>query len=268
MLINMTKTKVVHVRNKACERTKVKFNIGESILELVPEYRYLGLQLHKHMDFDITVKSLADGANRALGSVIGRTRDNYDLNFASYLQLYHSCVVPIMDYCAGVWGVNGKFTALDSIQHRAIRYYCGVPSKTAVLGYTGDMGWDPIIVRRDVETLRMYNQIVKMSVDRLPRIIMEYDNEQGGQWSNNLKQLLHSLDMTDHWNDRIPINIDQTQSSLRAMYQENSVLRNRSYIHLCNSRKVITLKHIYMQIFPNGNGVSYLRFSQDHWDWK
>ena len=45
---------------------------------------------------------------------------------------------------------------------------------------------DPGIVRRDLETLRSYNQIVRLDADRLPRIVLEQDLKKGGDWSSNL----------------------------------------------------------------------------------
>ena len=184
------------------------------------EYKYLDLYLHECMDMEKTTTMLAESSSRALGGVIGKTRDNYDLSFASYTKLYSSCVIPILDYCAGIWGIKGRFPKLDSIQNRAIRYFCGVPGKATILGFTGDMGWTPCIVCRDIEILRLYNQLVTMSLDRVPRMLMEFDLDSNGDWSRNLKSLIGALDLSDNLTRRQKMDIDYAMKELLKMYEE------------------------------------------------
>ena len=49
-----------------------------------------------------------------------------------------------------------------------------------MLRYTGDMGWIPCIVQRDIETLHLYNQLMVMGAERIPQKIMENDAKVNG----------------------------------------------------------------------------------------
>ena len=122
------------------------------------------MQLDSHLDFNLCIDQLSSAASRALGGVIGKTKDNYDLDFLSYSKLYHASVVPILDYTSAAWGGihQGLASKIDSVQHRAICYFCGLPKKTPILGMVGDMGWILSVVQRDLEVLRLYNQIVRI----------------------------------------------------------------------------------------------------------
>ena len=76
------------------------------------------------------------------------------------------CVSPILDYACGAWSTTGvNIHKLDSIQHQAIRFYSGLPKNAPILGLIGDMGLILGAVRRDVEVLRLYTQIMKMPAD-------------------------------------------------------------------------------------------------------
>ena len=52
----------------------------------------------------VPTNALAEGASRALGKVLAKYYKNKGLGYKTYTKLYESCVYPIMDYCASVWG--------------------------------------------------------------------------------------------------------------------------------------------------------------------
>lgn len=67
MVVNPTKSHVVHFRPQRCPKTNFVFKYaGEDIL-IVSRYKYLGVVLDEFLDFNITATVLADSAGRALG---------------------------------------------------------------------------------------------------------------------------------------------------------------------------------------------------------
>ena len=164
VVVNVNKTKIIHFRSKKKVRTSVCFKLNEqNPIEVVENYKYLGISLYENLEMSKTVSELCTTASRALGMVIGKTKTNYDLSYRCFTRLYESCVTPIMMYAAGAWGVMPRCLELEKVQHRAARYFCGLPKKTALLGLVGEIGRMPIAVRKDLELLRMFNQITMMS---------------------------------------------------------------------------------------------------------
>ena len=194
------------------------FQLGGQI-ELVEQYKYLGVVIDSHMDLTPALENISAAASRALGSVIGKTRDHFELSHSPYSRLFKSCIVPILDYSSGAWAVGGNYSKLDRIQNRCVRFFCGLPKTTSTLALVGDMGWMPGVVRRDLETLRMYNQLVKMNNTRLTRRIFEADVERDGDWSKNLIALLCSLDKYEHFCSRSVVNVETAKGKLIAMYE-------------------------------------------------
>ena len=54
--------------------------------------------------------------------MISKVHNFKDIGFEAYSKLYNLCVVPVIDYCSGVWGF-WNFPRSDMVQNRAIRFY-------------------------------------------------------------------------------------------------------------------------------------------------
>ena len=146
MIINETKSQIVHFRKKNVNRTEKIFKCGKFVIDIVTKYKYLGCILEEHLDFNVTANILAEGASRAVGSVVNTCIKNNNLKYSTFTKLYDTCVVPIMDYCAGVWGFS-KYDKPNTVQNRAIRSFLGVHRYTSNVAINGDMGWTMPVVR-------------------------------------------------------------------------------------------------------------------------
>ena len=94
----------MHFRNKGKRCSNFDFKVGNHTVDYVSVYRYLGVHLNEHMDSSIIAEPLSKAGGRALGAVISKIHSYKDVGFKTYRQLYYSCVVPVLDYCSGVWG--------------------------------------------------------------------------------------------------------------------------------------------------------------------
>ena len=171
--MNSSKTKITHFRKTNVKQTQHCFTLGNQKLETVKQYKYLGVILTEHMDFVETANSQASAGARALGQIVGKTRSNQDLGYKSFSQLYHACVAPVMDYSIGCWNSSKSTTynKMDQIHYRAVRFFCGLPRTSLTLGLEAEIGWIPPKVRRDLETLRMYNQLVNMPDQSIAKMV-------------------------------------------------------------------------------------------------
>ena len=206
MKVNVNKTKIMHIRRKNSKCTEQEFKLGTKRIEIVTCYKYLGVIIDEYVTMGMCEESLAKAASRALGMVICKTKEGFELSYDSYSKMYDSMVLPILDYAYGAWGTGGNLTKMDSVHHRAIRFFCGLPKKTPVLGLIGDMGWIPGVVRQDLDTLRFFNHLMSLPHDRLAYKMVNFDAlGTEGCWSKNIKHLLMSLDMLDKWEGKQPV---------------------------------------------------------------
>ena len=180
MAINADKTQVIHFRNRKVPKTTMSFHVGNEELKIVNSYRYWG--------------ALADGACRALGKLLSTYYRNKGLGIRTYTKLYESCIIPIMDYCSGVWGFTGN-EKLDKIHMRAMRCYLGVNRYSAKVGIEGELGWVNPQIRRWLNMLRLWNRIFGMNNTRLPKIIYEYQLslDSKGNWCSEIKEIFSRI---------------------------------------------------------------------------
>ena len=95
------------------------------LLNVVTQYKYLGIVINEFIDYNVIAQILADAANRALGAVIYKYKKINRLEYYRYTKLFQSSVCPILDYASEVWGYK-KFPQIDAIQNKAIRIFLGV----------------------------------------------------------------------------------------------------------------------------------------------
>ena len=192
--VNYTKSAVIHFRNKGKRRSEYAFHIGNKTIDYVRSYKYLGVVLYDNMDFNATVETLFNSGGRALGSMISKIHRFKDVGFETYTKLYYSCVVPVTDYCSGVWGFR-DFNKGDMIQNRAIRYFLGVHRFTPILAISGDIGWPVSLHRRWLNMLRLWNRLVGMDNNRLTKQIFlnDFNRNRNNSWCSEIKFIFNKI---------------------------------------------------------------------------
>ncbi len=100
--VNTGKTNVVHFRNKRKKKTNLNFKFDGVLLDIVEKYKYLGNIFNEHLDFKVISTVLAGAAGRSLGGVIYKFKALKNIGYNTFLKMYHSYVVPILDYGSGV----------------------------------------------------------------------------------------------------------------------------------------------------------------------
>ena len=82
------------------------------------------------------------------------------------------------------------------LQNRAMKYFLGVNRFAPTQAVRGDMGWQTCQFRRKVNMIRLWNRLLSLDHNRLPKIVFNYEiNSPYRNWSYNLKQLFHSLEL-------------------------------------------------------------------------
>ncbi len=85
--LNTDKTQIVHFRTQCHSRTQYVFKYGDYDIILVPLYKYLGLVLNEHLDYQLMAKVVAKSANRALGFLIAKSKVTGGMPYDVFIQL-------------------------------------------------------------------------------------------------------------------------------------------------------------------------------------
>ena len=111
--INCSKTKIL-IFNGTTRDYKHIFKIGNTVLENVKEYKYLGIIFTKLNNFRITKTKLSQQATKAMYFVLSKAKDNH-LSTECKLKMFDSIVLPILLYGCEVWGYE-KIDIFNSVQ--------------------------------------------------------------------------------------------------------------------------------------------------------
>ena len=132
----------------------LSFKIGNSNLESIDIYNYLGVTFYEKTVYTFNSELLEKTTGGALGSIINKIHGLKDCGFKTYDNLYNACVVPVLDYCSSVW-VFKSYQNIDNVQNRTMRYFLGVHRFTPIPAMVGDTGWLSSVYRRWLAMLRV-----------------------------------------------------------------------------------------------------------------
>ena len=103
LLINKSKSQVIHFRKKGKSKSETEFVFGDEPLKIVTKYKYLGVILDEFLDYRVTAEVLADAGGRALGGIIHKLQPLRDVRYETFKKLFETCVKPISNYAAAIW---------------------------------------------------------------------------------------------------------------------------------------------------------------------
>ncbi len=104
LIVNETKTKTeVMIFGKTKVKKHLKFIYNDVELELLHNFKYLGLIINFNGSFKLVITELKIQASRAMYALIGKCR-KLGLPIDLQLELFDRMIVPIMLYGWEVWG--------------------------------------------------------------------------------------------------------------------------------------------------------------------
>ena len=138
--INFNKSKAMHFRTPSVSKTEYLFLCGDSHLELVTQYIYLGVHFTEHLNFMLMSKIAAQSASRVLGLLISKDKAFGGMPFECFNKCYDATVQATIDYSAPLWGTQ-SISCVNAVQNRACRYFLGLGRYAPNAAVNGDMGW-------------------------------------------------------------------------------------------------------------------------------
>ena len=141
--INVSKSGIMHVRQKRVARIDVQYLIDNEGIPMVDQYRYLGCVVDEHLELKSMVEERAWAGKRALGAWFHRCRTELgEVGVRVFRKLMSSLVESTMLYGAEVWGCNWDLEKIEQVQMRALRLFFGVGTlhpKVSLLAEMGDL---------------------------------------------------------------------------------------------------------------------------------
>lgn len=167
MIVNEMKTKIMLFGNG--QRTEIRFN--NKLIDYVEKYKYLGVIFNsiKRSNGDVFkehTKYVKDKANKAIFSIVNKTKSIAPLEPKLSFFLFDTYVKPILTYGSEIIGCNKNYNnVIEKIHLRYLKNTLGVKSNTSTLKVLGDTGRLPLIYdthSRLLSNFQRYERLLPM----------------------------------------------------------------------------------------------------------
>jgi len=193
LTVNLDKSKVVVFRKGGFLGAKEKWFYGETRLEVVNSYKYLGLTFSTRHSFALSMQDTATRAKRSTVEIL-KTLRKIECNSADiFFRLFDAQVMPILLYGAEIWGYK-KYDQLERIHLFACKRFLHVVDKTPNDAVYGELGqypvWITAITRMIKYWFRLLRQPDTMYSKKAYRMLLNMHDRGTITWVSRVKTVL------------------------------------------------------------------------------
>lgn len=269
--VNVSKTKVMII-SRGRQKSDINFYLNGTKLEIVQEYKYLGIYLTKSGSFNTAKKYIAEQANKALFSLIKKSR-SLDLSYDLQIDLFNKTVKPILLYCSEIWG-TGNCDIIDRIQLKFFKHIFHLKKSTPSFMIYGELGVTPISVDIKAKTISFWSKIVSQH-DQPTRLSYQiytilYNLHKSNQCKSifieNIESILNSCGFSGIWQTQDVINPKWLSLAIKQKLSDQYNQNWHSLVESSSSGKIYRLfkekfeQSKYLKILPNSYCKTFIRF--------
>ena len=258
LTVNIAKTKIM-VFSGGRIQANLHFYFKGSEVEIVSEYKYLGIFLARSGSFLKAKKHIAEQANIAVFSLLRKIR-HLNLPIDMQIDLFNKMIKPILLYGCEIWGF-GNIDIIERVQLKFFKHILHLKKSTPSFMIYGELGVYPLII--DIQS-RIVSFWAKTNVNKRNHIAsLMYDglyilNEQRvlkTKWLDNIKNLLNSHGYSNVWENQNNFNVDWFIRSFKQRLKDTYLQNWQSLVDLSSSGKNY---RIFKHKFELNNYYSYL----------
>ena len=211
LTVNVAKTKILII-SQGRPSANLHFYYDSYELEIVKEYKYLGIYISRSGSFNTAKQHISEQANKALFSMIKKCRD---LNLPVDLQidLFDKTIKPILLYGCEIWGF-GNCASIERIQLKFYKYLFNLKRSTPSFMIYSELGIKPIILDIKTRVLTYWCKLLpnddlyeKLSSRVYTILYLMHSNRQiKSSYIQNVKNILDTCGFSGIWLSQDTIN--------------------------------------------------------------
>ena len=140
--INCSKTKIIIFGKRKSSPDKFNFTYSGNKIEIVDEFKYLGVLFRYNGNFLSCKRMLKDQASKAMFSVISKIRQLGGLTMDTQLDLFDKLVIPVLTYGCEVWGYSNN-NICEVLHLKFCKYILILKQTTPSCMVYGELGRTP-----------------------------------------------------------------------------------------------------------------------------
>ena len=252
--INVNKTKVI-IFTRSAPKIPIHFKCGKHFIEIIEQYKYLGIVFHKDGGFKMAQEHLSKQSNKAANAL---RRSIYDQNIKPNItmQIFDSIISPILTYGAEIWFPNtlnihgefefdnffkacisGKFSH-ENLHTKFCKQILGIHKRAMTLPTLGEMGRYPLTLKIVKQLITFWVHIVESNPKSYIKIMYNdmIQNDTNNKWLQTIQNILHKIGFGHIWKNQGTFNVKRLnyaiQDKLEQLYEQFWFCQKQTYSKL------------------------------------
>ena len=176
---------------------------GNFALPHLDNYKYLGVKFTYNGQWDTHIKELVTAGKRKVNSLL-RILNNPCLSLYVKRQVILFILRPSLEYGSEVWRcTTSQSKALDAVLLAACKKILGCSSKTCSEAVWGDLGIEPLNLRRNKRKVVWFSRLLKKGKDSFCKNVFEKEwnkckipGRKRKQWKKCVLDIISDMDLT------------------------------------------------------------------------
>ena len=260
--INADKTKVMIFSKSQPKIDNMNFTIGDSNIEIVNEFKYLGVTFTYNGNFTDHIKAQHVLGNRAMFSVMNKVR-RYNLPIDMQFDLFDKIVIPIVLYGCEAWGFS-NLKILETLHLKYCKIVLKLKSTTPDVMVYGETGRFKIEYYAKKRIVNYWSTLACGNKKKLAYIVFDLCKQRyestpskpSSDWFENLASMLNNGGINP-----IPNQEETVKTVVKQMHTNKKIEYIRNWTDNVNTApkcsvlykhvKVIFEREYYITSLPN-----------------
>ena len=249
LTVNVSKTKILIFSSDRSAQTFHFYFKGIEI-DIVTEYKYLGIYLSKNGSYLNCKKHVAEQANNAIFALMRKIRV-LNLPIEMQIELFNKLIKPILLYGCEIWAF-GNLDIIERVQLKFLKRILHLKKSTPSYMVYGETGVMPLKVEIQSKIVSYWSNLLEFNTGRLSSMIYNILYilfEQGkckSKWLENVKNIVSSNGYANVWESQSCLNKNWFRASFKQKLKDQFLQRWES---LLNSSSGAVLYRMYKNEF-------------------
>ena len=187
-------------------------------------YKYLGIFLSTRLSFKHSLENMADRAKKGVIGILRLLWSIGDHSPSIFFKLFDCQISPMLTYGAEVWGLDADLMVVERVHLFALKRFLNTSIKTPNTLVYGETGRFPLSITIQVQCIRYWLQLVRMSENRLPakayKMLLTLHHVGKKSWASSVCYFLYGHGYGFVWENQGVCNIQQFLRQLKQRLQD------------------------------------------------
>jgi hypothetical protein len=235
--INITKSKTMLMSKGKLNKQKFHFHIGNTNLEIVDEYRYLGVVLYFNGNMKHAAENVYNKSIKAYFALRSKLSNVVNVSMKLNLKLFDSMIKPIYTYGSEIWISDFDISKpnidqypFEKIHNKFCKYTLGVHKKSSNFASKCELGRLPSLAYITQQTLKFYKRIQENTTNKLLLDVFRCDEilmaSGSKSWLDSIKHMEKKFNIEVKNTDKKSIKTVVNESSKQSVLNRIQHIRN------------------------------------------